>query len=72
MSESIQRAEFTAWMELLRDQNKEILAEQKKTNGRVTALETEQKIRMRVTALISGAIALVVSVGGFILTLIKW
>jgi hypothetical protein len=59
-------------MELLRDQNKDILVEVKKTNGRVTALETEQKVVKRTAALISAAVGLVISIGGFILTLIKW
>jgi hypothetical protein len=67
MAEHVTAREFTSWMELLRDQNKEILAEQKKTNGRVTELEKERAVRFRVTALVSGMVAFVISVAGVVI-----
>lgn len=72
MAEHVTAGEFERWMQRLSQENRDILAEQRKTNGRVTAVETELKVAKKVTAVISGAISLVIAVGGFILHLIKW
>jgi len=72
MAEHLTTGEFERFTDRLFKQLDSIEAKQDFTNGRVTALETEQKITKRAVALISGGIALVISIGGFILQLLKW
>lgn len=66
-AEHITAGEFQRWMEHLSDQNKQILAEQRKTNGRVTKLETEQAVMKRVVALVSAGISVLVAGTGLVL-----
>jgi tetrahydromethanopterin S-methyltransferase subunit G len=72
MAEHITAGEFQRFAERLFSQLDSIERKQDLTNGRVTQLETEQKITKRIAAYISAAIGLVIAVGGFILQLIKW
>ena len=79
MAEHVTAGEFERWMRHLNEQNKvmtaqndALLIEVRRTNGRVTALENQRKLDKRFVAGISATIAFVISVGGFILTLIKW
>ena len=70
--EHVSAGEFERWMEHLSSQNRDILAEQRKTNGRVTTLEVDYKVVKRTAAVISGAVGLVIAIGGFIMQLVKW
>jgi hypothetical protein len=67
MTEHVTAGEFARWMNHLSKQNEAILFEQRKTNGRVTALETEQKVVKRVVALVSAGISLFIAALGLIL-----
>ena len=71
MAEHVTATEFERWMRLLSQQNQDILAEQRKTNGRVTVLETEMKVNKRIAAFISGAVGMVIAIGGFVLNLLR-
>ncbi len=71
MAEHVSSSEFERWMKHLSDQNKEILVEQRKTNGRVTALEVEQKITKRIAAYISGTVAFVITIAGLLISYFK-
>ncbi len=59
--EHITAGEFTRWMTHLSDQNKAILAEQQKTNGRVTSLEVNQDNAGKISAKLSAGVSLAVS-----------
>ena len=70
-SEHVQAGEFERWMQFLAQQNRDILAEQRKTNGRVTALEVEQKITKRIAVYISASIGVMFTVAGLVISYFK-
>jgi hypothetical protein len=66
MSEHITAREFERWMQHLNEQNKamalqntEILHEQRKTNGRVTSLEYNQKNAGKISGKLSAAVSII-------------
>ena len=61
MAEHITAGEFERWMNHLSEQNKQILAEQRKTNGRVTKLEVNQEAAGKLSAKLSTIVALIVT-----------
>lgn len=71
MAEHITGTEFARFSERLFVQLDRLEAAQRVTNGRVTALETEQKINKRIAAYISAAIGGAVALAGLLMQYLR-
>lgn len=72
MAEHVTAGEFSRTTERLFAQLDRIEEQVRATNGRVTTLETDRKVTKKTAALVSAGVGLIVTVGGFVLQLIKW
>lgn len=71
MSEHLSVGEFQRFTDRLFTQLDTIEAKQDRTNGRVTALETEHKITKRIAAVISAGIGALFAVVGLLISYFK-
>ena len=71
MAEHLSVGEFQRFTERLFNQLDTIEGKQDLTNGRVTALETEQKITKRLAAYISVGIGAVFTIAGLVISYFK-